>query len=148
MARRTKVALDEFRNQRCDDFMIQASESSSAFWRAVNIMKTQRALVPPKHGTRGVVFTTKDKVEAFAETLELQCSPVYENMDINRIGRVYEKVREILTSEEDEDPLRPTSPEEVKAIIKAFGSNNAPGSDGITYRSLKHPPPPRNSSCI
>ncbi|GJQ70698.1 hypothetical protein Trydic_g632 [Trypoxylus dichotomus] len=82
MASRIQVALDEFRNQRWDDFIIQASESSSAFWSAVKVMKEQ--------------------------------------------------------SEEDEDPLRPTSPEEMKAIIKAFRYNTAPRPDDITYRTLKH----------
>ncbi|GJQ71512.1 hypothetical protein Trydic_g21898 [Trypoxylus dichotomus] len=40
MARRTKIALDEFRSKRWDDFMIRASDSPSEFWRAV--MKRQR----------------------------------------------------------------------------------------------------------
>ncbi|GJQ70647.1 hypothetical protein Trydic_g23036 [Trypoxylus dichotomus] len=132
MARRTKAALDEFRNQHWDDFTIQVSESSSAFWRAAKIMKKQRAPLPLIRGARGVAFSIENKVEAFAETLERQCSLVYGNADVNCIGRVHQREREILTSEEDKDLLRPTSPEEVKAIIKAF-------------RPTK---PRRNSSCI
>ncbi|GJQ79380.1 hypothetical protein Trydic_g16239 [Trypoxylus dichotomus] len=120
--------------------MTQASKSSSAFWRTVKVMKRQRGTVPPIHGARGVAFTTESKAEAFAETLKRQCSSVYENVDVNRIGRVHQRVREIFTSEEDEDPLRPTSPEDVKAIIKSFWSNKASGPDGITYRVLKHAP--------
>ncbi|GJQ73986.1 hypothetical protein Trydic_g12732, partial [Trypoxylus dichotomus] len=116
MARRTKVALDAFRNKRWDDFMIRASDSPSEFWRAVMVMKRQRVPVPPIHGARGVAFTTVDKAEAFTETLERQCSAVYENMNVNQIGRIQQRVRDILTAEEDEDPIRPTSPEEVKAV--------------------------------
>ncbi|GJQ65677.1 hypothetical protein Trydic_g7764 [Trypoxylus dichotomus] len=63
MARRTKVALNEFRHKRWDDFMIRASESPSEFWRAVKVMKKQRVSVPPIHGARGVVFTNKDKAQ-------------------------------------------------------------------------------------
>ncbi|GJQ70198.1 hypothetical protein Trydic_g22658 [Trypoxylus dichotomus] len=48
--------------------------------------------------------------------------------------------RDLLTAEEDEEPIRPTSPEEVKAIVKSFRPNKAPGPDGITYRALKHVP--------
>ncbi|GJQ75554.1 hypothetical protein Trydic_g17638 [Trypoxylus dichotomus] len=42
------------------------------------------------------------------------------------------------TAKEDEYSIRPTSPEEVKAIIKSFQSNKTPGQHGITYRALKH----------
>ncbi|GJQ75528.1 hypothetical protein Trydic_g17614 [Trypoxylus dichotomus] len=75
---------------------------------AVKVIKRQRAPVAPIHGARGVAFTTEDKAEGFAETLEGQCRPVYENVDVNRMGRVHQSVREILALEEDEDPLRPT----------------------------------------
>ncbi|GJQ73995.1 hypothetical protein Trydic_g14324 [Trypoxylus dichotomus] len=79
-------------------------------------MKRQRVPVPPIHGARGVAFTTEDKAEAFAETLERQCSLVYENVNVNQIGRIHQRVRDILTAEEDEDPIRPTLPEEAKAV--------------------------------
>ncbi|GJQ79092.1 hypothetical protein Trydic_g5348 [Trypoxylus dichotomus] len=120
--------------------MVRASGSPSKFWRAVKILKRQRVPAPPIHGVRGVAFTTEDKAEAFAETLERQCSPIYENVDVNRIGRIHRRVRDFLTAEEDKESIRPTSPEEVKAIVKSFRSNRAPGPDGITYRALKHAP--------
>ncbi|GJQ79625.1 hypothetical protein Trydic_g16466 [Trypoxylus dichotomus] len=138
MARRTKVALDEFRNNRWGDFMVCPSETPSEFWKAVKVLKRQRVPVPPIHRARGVAFTTENKAEAFAEILELQCSPVYENVD--RIGRIHRQVRGLLTAEEDEGPIRPTSPEEVKAIVKSFRPNKALGPDGITYCALKHAP--------
>ncbi|GJQ66521.1 hypothetical protein Trydic_g4508 [Trypoxylus dichotomus] len=138
MARRTKVALDEFRNNHWGDFMVRASETPSEFWRAVKVLKGQRVPVPPIHGARGVAFTTENKVEAFTETLERQCSPVYENVD--RIGRIHRQVRDVFTAEEDGEPIRPTSPEEVKAIVKSFRPTKAPGPDGVTYRALKHAP--------
>ncbi|GJQ79243.1 hypothetical protein Trydic_g5487 [Trypoxylus dichotomus] len=45
MAGLTKAALDEFRNQRCDGFIMQAS--SSAFWKGVP-MGQAASLSPPK----------------------------------------------------------------------------------------------------
>ncbi|GJQ76480.1 hypothetical protein Trydic_g2192 [Trypoxylus dichotomus] len=51
-------------------------------------MKRQRISVSPIHEARCVAFSTEDKAEAFAETLERQCSPVYENVDVNRIGLI------------------------------------------------------------
>ncbi|GJQ79607.1 hypothetical protein Trydic_g16449 [Trypoxylus dichotomus] len=140
MARRTKVALDGFRNNRWGDFMVRAWETPSEFWKAVKVMKRQRVPVPPIHGARGAAFTIEDKAEAFAETLDGQCSPVYENVDVDRIGRILRQVRDLLTAEEDEEPIQPTSPEEVTAIVKSFRPNKAPGPDGITYRVLKHAP--------
>ncbi|GJQ88801.1 hypothetical protein Trydic_g13294 [Trypoxylus dichotomus] len=100
----------------------------------------QRVPVPLINGARDVAFTTEDKAESFAEALERQCSPVYENADVDRIGRIHRQVRDLLMAEEDEEPIRPTSPEEVKAIVKSFRPNKAPGPDGIIYRALKHAP--------
>ncbi|GJQ73174.1 hypothetical protein Trydic_g1798 [Trypoxylus dichotomus] len=48
-------------------------------------MNKQRAPLPPIHGACGVIYTTEDKAEAFAETFDPQCRPVYENMDVNPI---------------------------------------------------------------
>ncbi|GJQ66382.1 hypothetical protein Trydic_g8491 [Trypoxylus dichotomus] len=59
LAWRTKAALDQFRNKRWDDFMNQASESTSAFWRAVKIMKCRRTPMPPIHGERGIARTRR-----------------------------------------------------------------------------------------
>ncbi|GJQ71904.1 hypothetical protein Trydic_g3013 [Trypoxylus dichotomus] len=125
IARRTKVALDEFRNNRWGDFMA---------------LKEERVPVPPIHAARGVAFTTEDKAEVFAETLERQCSPVHENVDVERIGRIHRQVRDLTAEEDDEEPIRPTSPEEVKAIVKSFRPTKAPGPDGVTYRALEHAP--------
>ncbi|GJQ65017.1 hypothetical protein Trydic_g23195 [Trypoxylus dichotomus] len=136
MARRTKVALDEFRNNRWGDYMGRASEIPSEFWKAVKVLKRQRVPVPLIHGSRGVAFTTEDKAEGFAEALERQYSTVYENADVDRIGRIHRQVRDLLTAEEDEEPIRPSSPEEVKAIVKSFRPNKAPGPDGIALSSM------------
>ncbi|GJQ67610.1 hypothetical protein Trydic_g8413 [Trypoxylus dichotomus] len=78
ITRRTKAALDEFHNQRWDNFMIH-----SAFAKAVKVMKKTASSLPPIYGARGVAFTTEDKAKAFAETLQQQCSPVYENANVN-----------------------------------------------------------------
>ncbi|GJQ75498.1 hypothetical protein Trydic_g17585 [Trypoxylus dichotomus] len=140
LAWRTKTALDQFRNKRWDDFMNQASESTSAFWRAAKIMKCRRTPMPPIHGERGIAYSDEDKAEAFAEALEKQCSPNYEDADVDHIGRVHRRVRRILAEEDEEEPLPPASPEEIRAIIRAFRTNKAPGSEGITNSALKHAP--------
>ncbi|GJQ79338.1 hypothetical protein Trydic_g16200 [Trypoxylus dichotomus] len=75
MARRTKVALDEFRNNRWGNFMVRPSETPSEFWRAVKVLKRQRLPVPPIHGVRGVAFTTEDKAEAIARNPRATMQP-------------------------------------------------------------------------
>ncbi|GJQ70685.1 hypothetical protein Trydic_g620 [Trypoxylus dichotomus] len=54
LARRTKATLNEFHNLLWNNFIIQASESSSAFWKAAKIIKKQRSPLPPIRGARGV----------------------------------------------------------------------------------------------
>ncbi|GJQ71857.1 hypothetical protein Trydic_g14253 [Trypoxylus dichotomus] len=107
--------------------MVRASEIPSELWKAVKVPKRQRVPVPLIHGARGVALTTADKVEGFAEALERQCSTVYENADVDRIGRIHRQVRDLLTAEEVEEPIRLTSPEEMKAIVMSFRPNKVPG---------------------
>ncbi|GJQ79034.1 hypothetical protein Trydic_g8736 [Trypoxylus dichotomus] len=60
--------------------------------------------------------------------------------DVDHIGRVHRRVRRILAEEDEAEPLPPASPEEIRAIIRAFRTNKAPGSEGITNTALKHAP--------
>ncbi|GJQ66609.1 hypothetical protein Trydic_g4581 [Trypoxylus dichotomus] len=137
----SKTEWQDEPRSRWGDFMVRTSETPSEFWRVVRVLKGQRVPVPPIQGARGVAFTTEDTAEAFAETLERQCSPVYEYVDVDRIGRNHRQVRGLLPAEEDDEELiRPTSPEEVKAIVKSFWPTKASGPDGVTYRALKHAP--------
>ncbi|GJQ75247.1 hypothetical protein Trydic_g9846 [Trypoxylus dichotomus] len=73
MARRTKAALDESCNQRWADFMIQASESSSAFWRAVKVMKKQRPPLLPNCITYRAL---KNAPRKFVKHMQRHTSPV------------------------------------------------------------------------
>ncbi|KAJ8910286.1 hypothetical protein NQ315_016103, partial [Exocentrus adspersus] len=41
--------------------------------RTQKALKTRRRPVPPLHGEQGIVHTNRDKAEAFADSLELQC---------------------------------------------------------------------------
>ncbi|GJQ79305.1 hypothetical protein Trydic_g16172 [Trypoxylus dichotomus] len=146
LAGRTKAALDDFRSKRWDDFLNQASESTSSFWRAAKIMKKRSAPMPPIHGTRGIALTTEDKAEAFAEALERQCSPNYENADVDHIGRVHHRIRTIFAEEEDEEPLPPASPGEILASSRPCVQTRPPEP-----RASRTPPsstPQRSSSCI
>ncbi|GJQ79093.1 hypothetical protein Trydic_g5349 [Trypoxylus dichotomus] len=78
-ARQTKVALDEFRNNRWGDFMERASESPSEFWRAVKALKGQRVPVPPIHGDtrrRGTLDRQTVSWPAFMDHLSANTGPI------------------------------------------------------------------------
>ncbi|KAJ8914706.1 hypothetical protein NQ315_017415 [Exocentrus adspersus] len=45
----------------------------NSLWKTQKALKTRRRPVPSLHGEEGIVHTNRDKAEAFADSLELQC---------------------------------------------------------------------------
>ncbi|KAJ8915378.1 hypothetical protein NQ315_008265, partial [Exocentrus adspersus] len=45
----------------------------NSLWKTQKALRTRRRPFPPLHGEQGIVKTNRDKSEAFADSLELQC---------------------------------------------------------------------------
>jgi hypothetical protein len=56
------------------------------------LLRNNRKPLPPIHEARGMAYTDEEKVEAFAESLELQCSVNLTNADLDHVGDVEDEV--------------------------------------------------------
>lgn len=133
--------LAEYREETWNNRLESLATEDKSLWRMTKILRHKRTTMPPIHGTTGVVFTEKQKAEAFADNLETQCSPNYTHADLDHIEQINRGVRKALRDTEDSEIIRPTSPSEVRTIIKQLKIKKAPGKDGITNKMIRHAPP-------
>ncbi|KAJ8909685.1 hypothetical protein NQ315_013545, partial [Exocentrus adspersus] len=78
----------------------------NSLWKTQKALKTRRTPIPPLHGEQGIVHTNRDKAEAFADSLELQC---HENQlddeDEEHTALVEKWARQIGQTPDDEEIL-------------------------------------------
>ncbi|KAF2882478.1 hypothetical protein ILUMI_23703 [Ignelater luminosus] len=100
------------------------------------VLRNKWSPIPPIHGERDLAYSDEQKIEAFADNLERQCSPNYANADVQHIGRIHRRVRTMLRDQDDREPqaLAAASSEEVREQIKAAKAKKAPGPDVVPYR--------------
>lgn len=131
-----KNALWEHRNNKWDDKISSLTQIGGTLWRMARILRNDKRPMPPIRGTRGMVHAPEDKAEVLAETLEHQCRPSQQNVNLEHIEQVEREVGQQLRLGDD-DELLPTSSEEVTAIIKSLAVKKAPGPDMIPNKALK-----------
>jgi hypothetical protein len=87
-----KYALIDHRNDRWERKLESLTAEDNSIWRMAKALRSNRKPLPPIHGTRGLVFSNEEKVEAFADSLELQCRPNIEDADVDHIERIEHQV--------------------------------------------------------
>ncbi|CAH2092446.1 unnamed protein product [Euphydryas editha] len=80
-----------------------------------------------------------DKAECLASSLESQCSPSTEPIDPGHLCEVNLEVerRAAATPSPSDEPLSPTTLDEVKSILQDLNTKKAPGPDRITNKTLR-----------
>ncbi|KAJ8915958.1 hypothetical protein NQ315_016634 [Exocentrus adspersus] len=73
LSRRVRAALDEHRQETWRRFVESLNPRGNSLWKTQKALRTSRRPLPPLHGEQGIVHTNRDKAEAFANSLELQC---------------------------------------------------------------------------
>lgn len=139
LAAEVKTAVRNHRNECWETKIREVEENECAFWRLTKILRNRAEPLPPIHGENGLTHTAEDKAEAFADCMELQCSPNFEDADLDHVERIEAEVRRLLRTR-DRDVIRPTNPAEVKKLIQRTNPKKAPGPDGISNRALKEFP--------
>jgi hypothetical protein len=134
-----KKALIDFRNEQWEQKLESLTIEDNSIWKMTKLLRNNRKPLPPIHGARGMVYTDEEKVEAFAENLELLCSVNLTNADLDHVGDVEDEVEELVETPPD-IPIPPTTPEEISEIIRKLKNRKAPGPDNIGNRALKRLP--------
>lgn len=132
-------AVRDHRSETWKEKLESLEANDCSLWRMAKILRSDRSTMPPIHGERGVVHTDAEKAEAFADSLERQCTPNYANADLRHIERVHRGVGLALEDPDhpDLDIIEPASAEEVRGLIRKTKLRKAPGPDGISNGALK-----------
>ncbi|GFX55663.1 nucleic-acid-binding protein from transposon X-element [Trichonephila clavipes] len=96
--------------------------------------------IPPIVGPMGLHYSTEDKVNLFADSLESSFQENPEPYDDDFIDRVEEKIESYMDRNARRHTAPLTSPEEVMDIILNLNNKKAPGKDGIKNIALKSLP--------
>ncbi|KAJ8910109.1 hypothetical protein NQ315_013248 [Exocentrus adspersus] len=133
LSRRVRAALDEHRQESWRRFLESLNPRDNSLWKTQKVLKTRRSLVPPLNGEQGIVHTNRDKAEAFADSLELQCRE--NQLDDEEHTALMERRARQIGQTPDDDEIRPTTPEKIKRIdrkarVKVEGEKS-------TYRDLE-----------
>jgi hypothetical protein len=131
-----KYALIDHRSDLWERKLKSLTAEDNSIWRMAKALRSNKKPLPPIHGTRGLVFSDDEKAETFADSLELQCRPNIADADLDHIEVIENEIEEILL-EPNDTPITPTSPEEVREIIKSLMVKKAPGPDHIPNTALK-----------
>lgn len=141
LALQVREALQQRRNDSWDAKLERLEEDDHSLWRMTKILRNKSTPMPPIHSVNGVVYTDNDKAEAFADTLELQCSPNFdEDLDLDHVERIESNVRRQLRLKRQRPPLRPASMRELDEALKRLKPRKAPGPDGVGNKALKNLP--------
>uniref|UniRef100_A0A1Y1NA23 Reverse transcriptase domain-containing protein n=1 Tax=Photinus pyralis TaxID=7054 RepID=A0A1Y1NA23_PHOPY len=133
-----KLAIKTHRNELWQQKLDTLCAQDGSLWRMNKVLRRSSTISspPPLQGTRGVAYTVADKAEVLADSLEDQCSPVYQNIDERHIRRVHSFVRRFLNSDHA-GQIPHTSPGEIQKCIKLLKLRKAPGHDGIPNQAIK-----------
>lgn len=88
----------------------------------------EKAPTSTLHSQNGRVYTDKNKAEAFANSLEDQCSPNYYNLDEDHVRLVDRTVTRYININVPEF----STPAEVLEILQHLNIKKAPGPDNIS----------------
>jgi hypothetical protein len=135
-----KYALIDHRSDRWETKLESLTTEDNSIWRMAKALRSNHKPLPPIQGANGLVLSDVDKAEAFADSLELQCTPNVVDADPVHIEEIENQVRLIL-SRHDDNPITPASPSEIRKIIGSLKKKKAPGPDNISNTALKLLPP-------
>lgn len=140
LRRKVKRAIQEHRNSSWDNLLSKIEPGHLAYWSLARSMKSDGIsimppLLRPNHQTPA--FDDKEKADALAESLELQCSPSLEPVDPDHLNMVNSEVDRLVSLPPSAPPLDLIRAAEVAEVIKDLRLKKSPGSDGISNRVLK-----------
>jgi hypothetical protein len=139
LQRAVKRRMAELRSNQWDGTLKELTPHHQAYWRLEKALKsdgTSSSMPPLVRPNLPPAFLDEEKAECLADSLEAQCSPSTLPVDPDHQHMVESEVERKL-AQPPTDPLPPVTVAEVQDIIKGLPRRKAPGSDGISNRTLK-----------
>ncbi|GFV16587.1 probable RNA-directed DNA polymerase from transposon X-element [Trichonephila clavipes] len=137
-----KKELQNYHNFKWDKLLAEATPDDDSLYKIVKTHsnKNKSFHIPPIVGPMGLHYSTEDKVNLFADSLESSFQENPEPYDDDFIDRVEEKIENYMDRNARRHTAPLTSPEEVMDIILKLNNKKAPGHDGIKNIALKSLP--------
>jgi len=138
LTKRVKKELDAFRQQAWAETLIETSGNDNKLWTMTKALKRSKSINRPLHTEQGLVYTDEEKVEAFADSLELQFTENATPCNLDEDDRLERHIARYFVRNAFSSPCPPpTSVIEVKQEIKKLKNKKAPGEDKITNEMIK-----------
>ncbi|GFW31408.1 probable RNA-directed DNA polymerase from transposon X-element [Trichonephila clavipes] len=137
-----KNELRNYNNFKWDKLLAEATPDDDSLYKIVKTHsnKNKTFHIPPIVGPMGLHYSTEDKVNLFADSLESSFQENPEPYDDDFIDLVEEKIGSYMDRNARRHTAPLTSPEEVMDIILNLNNKKAPGKDGIKNIALKSLP--------
>ncbi|KAJ8925190.1 hypothetical protein NQ315_001376 [Exocentrus adspersus] len=111
LSRRVRAALDEHRQETWRRLVEPLNPRDNSVWKTQKALRIRRRPFPPLHDEQGIVHTNRDKAEAFADSLELQCREnQIDDEDEEHTALVERRAGQIGQTPDDEE-THPMTPE-------------------------------------
>ncbi|GFY44616.1 RNA-directed DNA polymerase from mobile element jockey [Trichonephila inaurata madagascariensis] len=138
MQKDIKKDLNNHKNNKWNELLTEASPDDDSLYKLVkSISKNKTFHVPPIVDSMGLHYSTEDKVDLFADSLESSFQENPEPCDDDFIDHVKERVDNFLSRNSRRHTAPLTSPQEIMDIILQLSNKKAPGKDGIKNIALK-----------
>lgn len=134
--------LRDFKNEKWEETMSKFNDDHTGVWKFIRKLGKQEKQIPPINGSHGVAYSDEEKAEAFADSIEHQCSVEDDSddeVDENSFSK-FKKGKRQLEQLQTGTTKFPVNLQEVTDLIKACKNGKAPGCDGITAQMLRYLP--------
>lgn len=133
--------LQKIKNQNWENLIDSLETNEKSYWKIAKCLRNKKQYTPPLVTSNGIAYTTSDKAEAFADSLEEQCSlRPSKPQEQEHIERIHTSVENITLLAENIHDIDFVTPEEVYKITSKANPRKAPGPDGITNTALRQLP--------
>ncbi|GFS48794.1 probable RNA-directed DNA polymerase from transposon X-element [Trichonephila clavipes] len=138
MQKEIKKDLNNHKNSKWTELLTEATPDDDSLYKLVKSVSRKKTFhVPPLVGPMGLHYSTQDKVDLFAESLQSSFQENPEPYDDDFIDHVDERVDNFLHRNSRRHTAPLTSPQEIMDIILQLNNKKVPGKDGIKNIALK-----------
>jgi Reverse transcriptase (RNA-dependent DNA polymerase)/Endonuclease-reverse transcriptase len=136
LEREIKHAVYEYNNDTWNSKLNDLKAEDNSLWNLSKVLrKTPTEITKIKCSANSFVFSTEDKAEAIADSIENQCSVNLQRANLQFINKITHIVNRNLKSTSDESIIIEES--ELELLLRALKNRKSPGIDQIPNFALK-----------
>ncbi len=135
--RQVKRIIEDYKQENWEETIRNLSAHNNSIWRMSKALKNKHETIGPLQGHGSLAFTEKQMTEVLADSLELQFTPHKDPIDLDFTESVIDGIFDLFNANAP-SIVKPTSPEEIKNLIKSLNAKKVAGYDGVSYKAIKN----------